>query len=154
MKADNPLKHFALAFVIALVGYVLVFYWIQHRRTRKGPWQVEFSDGQPGVHSLIVNQPTLSISNVRLIFATSTNSPVPAARATSLTNSTLFFREPRAVPFPLPFGQCIFMDTTFLPGTITMQCGGHEIELLPRVLIIDRQPHPWKSGEEINLQVK
>jgi hypothetical protein len=28
---------------------------------------------------------------------------------------------------------------------------GHEIELLPRVLILDRKEHPWKSDETITL---
>jgi len=37
------------------------------------------------------------------------------------------------------------MDTTFLPGTVAFQLFGHEIELLPRVLIIDHEEHPWHS---------
>jgi hypothetical protein len=41
----------------------------------------------------------------------------------------------------------------YLPGTVTLELFGHEIELLPRVLIIDRKEHPWKSGTTISLVV-
>jgi hypothetical protein len=45
------------------------------------------------------------------------------------------------------------MDTTFLPGTVSFtNIFGHDIELLPRVLIIDRQEHSWKTGERIVLR--
>ncbi len=43
------------------------------------------------------------------------------------------------------------MDTTFLPGTVTFELFGHEIELLPRALIIDRQEHAWQPNAAINL---
>ena len=55
------------------------------------------------------------------------------------------------MPYEVPFGNCVFMDTTFLPGTITFQLFGHEIELLPRVLVIDRQEHPWRPDTAIAL---
>jgi hypothetical protein len=61
------------------------------------------------------------------------------------------FREPKLVPYEVPFGQCVFMDTTFLPGTLTLQLFGHEIELLPRVLVVDRQEHPWRPATAITL---
>ena len=55
------------------------------------------------------------------------------------------------MPYEVPFGKCVFMDTTFLPGTVTFELFGHEIELLPRVLIIDRQEHRWQSDAVIVL---
>ena len=55
------------------------------------------------------------------------------------------------MPYEVPFGNCVFMDTTFLPGTVTLQLFGHEIELLPRVLVIDRQEHSWRPGNTIAL---
>jgi hypothetical protein len=58
---------------------------------------------------------------------------------------TMIFSQPQPVPFPVPFGKCIFMDTTFLPGSITFQLYGHLVELLPRVLVIDHQERPWIS---------
>jgi len=64
---------------------------------------------------------------------------------------TLAFEQPRQVPYDLPIGRCLFMDTTFLPGTIVMEIFGHEIQLIPRVLTIDRQEQPWKSDAVIAL---
>jgi len=81
--------------------------------------------------------------------------PNPSAAAPG-TNAhppiTLIFREPRPVPYSVPFGKCVFMDTTFLPGTVTFQLFGHEIELLPRVLIIDHAEHPWLSHSTLSLR--
>jgi hypothetical protein len=45
----------------------------------------------------------------------------------------------------------VFQDTTFLPGTVVIQTFGHEIQLLPRVLTLDRAEHPWRPGEVIFL---
>ena len=139
MNPNNPLRHFVAAFLIAVLGYYVVYHAIEHRRTRKGPWVVTFRQGTDGPPSLVINQPTLRITNVQISFAENklliTNS-----------SSTFFFSQPRPVPYEVPFGKCLFMDTTFLPGTVTFQLFGHEIELLPRVLIIDHQEHPWRSG--------
>ena len=51
-------------------------------------------------------------------------------------------------PFAVPFGQVLFTDLTYLPGTVSFEVFGHEVELLPRTLIVDRQEVPWKSGAE------
>ena len=142
MTRDNPVKHFLLAFLLALVCYVLFYWGIEHRRNRKGPWQVAFTAQPEAAPALVINQPFLSITNLRITFTNQHASP---------TNVNLDFRQPRQVPYPLPFGQCIFMDTTFLPGTVTLEVLGHEIELLPRVLIIDHREYPWKSQQEIAL---
>lgn len=143
MRADGLRKHLAVAFILALAVYALLYSAIEHRRARKGPWSITFtqSDSAP---TLVIDQPNLGLTNVQLRFV---GPPVP-------TNvpSTLTFRQPRPVPFEVPFGQCIFMDSTFLPGTLTFQLYGHEIELLPRVLIIDHEEHPWVSGSTLSLQ--
>ena len=144
MKLAGPAKHFILAFVLALVGYILCYHLIEHRRTRNGPWRVTFTTSAAGVPAIVIKQPKLAITNVQISFAgqtpPATNSPV-----------TLVFAQPRPVPHEVPFGNCVFMDTTFLPGTVTLQLFGHEIELLPRVLVIDRQEHPWRSDNTITL---
>ena len=36
------------------------------------------------------------------------------------------------------------MNTTVPPGTVTFQLFGRELELLPRVLVIDWQEHSWR----------
>jgi hypothetical protein len=62
------------------------------------------------------------------------------------------FRIPRECPIDMPFGSCIFMDLTFLPGTLTFRLFGHEVEFLPRTMILDHEEHPWRSGEIISLE--
>ena len=144
MKSDGPLKHLVIAFLIAAACYALFYPTIEHRRVRKGPWQVTFANNSEGVPTVTINQPKLAITNVQLVF--------PEQAALSNQSQTNFsFRQPQPVPYPVPMGSCLFMDTTFLPGTVTFQLAGHEIELLPRVLIIDRQEHPWVSGSTITL---
>jgi len=139
---DNPAKHFIVPLLAAVVIYIIAYGGIEHLRNRKGPWQVTFTRAEgAGFPALLINQPTLQIINVHLVF---TNQP-------QFTNppSHLSFQRPKLVPYDLPFGRCIFMDTTFLPGTVTMQIFGHELELLPRVLIIDHEEHAWRSGDTI-----
>jgi len=152
MKRDNPAKHFMLAFVIALVGYMLVYHFIENRRTRKGPWQVTFTSNPAGTPAIVINQPALNISNVQIQFPGETIAKFqsPITNYQSDTNH-LLFSQPRSVPYDVPFGKCVFMDTTFQPGTLTFQFFSHEIELLPRVLVLDRQEHAWKSGQIIAL---
>jgi hypothetical protein len=154
MKRDNPAKHFTIAFAIALLGYVVVFHLIENRRTRKGPWQVTFTNNAGGMPAIVINQPALSISNVQIQFLNSNpnhESPIPNYQ--SSVSNHFVFSEPKPVPYEVPFGKCVFMDTTFQPGTLTFQLFGHEIELLPRVLVLDRQEHAWKSGQIIALNV-
>ena len=132
-----------LVFAAALVGYALVYGWIEHRRAAKGPWVVNFSS-ESGMPAITVNQLKLGIRDVRIVFA--------EGLSPTNTTQTLEFSEPRPWPYAVPFGQCVFMDTTFLPGTIALELFGHEIQLLPRVLTIDKAERPWRSGETIELR--
>jgi hypothetical protein len=144
MKSDGALKHFILAFVLALGCYALFYSSIEHRRIRKGPWEVTFTNNASGTPIVIVNQHKLAITNYLIAF------PGESPPSTNALGK-LLFSQPQPVPYPVPFGKCLFMDTTFLPGTVTFQLFGHEIELLPRALIIDRQEHPWLSDSTITL---
>src|SRR5664279_4008047 len=137
MKPQGPAKHLIVAFLLALVGYIFIYQTIEHQRTRKGPWQVSFTQGTASAPTLIITQPRLGITNVQISFPGETL-PVTNSQPTT---TTLFFALPRPVPYDVPFGKCVFMDATFLPGTITFELFGHEIELLPRALIIDRKEH-------------
>jgi hypothetical protein len=139
MRLEGPARHFILAFLLALAGYIVFYQGIEHRRTRNGPWRVTFTTGSGDVPTIVVDQPRLGITNVQIRFAGET---LPATNGPA----TLVFGQPRVVPYEVPFGQCVFMDTTFLPGTVTLQLFGHEIELLPRVLVVDRQEHPWRPA--------
>lgn len=126
--------------------YLIAYGGIEHLRNRKGPWQVTFTRSTgTGLPALLINQAALQITNVQIIFTNQPSFTNPAAH--------LNFGQPKPVPYDLPFGKCVFMDATFLPGTLTIQAFGHEIELLPRVLMLDHEEHPWRSQETIVLGV-
>ena len=144
MKSDGILKPLAVVFLAAIALYAVSYTAIEHRRTHKGPWQVQFTCGPSGAPTLVIDQPALAITNVQITF---TDERCPA----DFTAVTIRFRDPQAVPWPVPFGQCLFMDTTFLPGTIVLSLFGHEIQFIPRVLTIDRQEQPWTSHAVIPL---
>jgi len=144
MKRDRLLKHTLVAFGIAAVVYVVSYTAIEHRRNRTGPWLVTFTDETASVPAIIINQPALGITNVQISFVGQSNSP-------AIGRLTLQFGEARVVPFDVPCGKCLFLDTTFLPGTVALNLFGHEVQLLPRVLTIDKVERPWRSGEVIPL---
>lgn len=138
MKSDGLAKPLVVTAILALIVYAVSYAGIEHRRTRKGPWRVTFSHDAAGAPALLINQPALGITNVQITF--------PEAGPTTNTQAiTLAFAEPRPTPYNIPFGRCLFMDTTFLPGTIVLDLCGHEIQLIPRVLTVDRQEQPWRS---------
>jgi hypothetical protein len=144
MKPDGALKHFVLAFLLAAICYAFFYSKIENRRTRKGPWEITFTNDAAGNPSLVINEPKLAITNAQITF-TNQRLTVP------LSPATMVFQQPRPVPYAVPFGKCVFMDTTFLPGTVTLEVFNHQLELLPRVLVIDRQEHPWLSESTITL---
>lgn len=144
MKRDGLAKHAAIAFFIALIVYLAAYNFVEHRRERKGPWQVTFTKASAGMPALIISQPALAITNVQIVFT-------GAQSAGANAELTLAFAQPFPVPHAVPFGRIIFMDTTFLPGTIVFEVFGYEIQLIPRVLTIDKRERPWKSNEQIFL---
>ena len=143
MKSAGRLKILFL-FMAVLAVYFLVFYVIEHKRRSNGPWRVAFaSPGNRGTPFIIINQPALKISNVRIRF--------PGQDAPQ-TNAVLILDHPREWPFDAPFGKCIFFDGLSQPGTVTFELFNHEIQLLPRVLTIDKKEHPWTP--EMTIEVK
>ena len=144
MKSEALLKPLILTFLAALALYVLAYNAIEHRRTRNGPWQVEFTRNSNGAPALLISQPALAISNVQIVFP---DERCPAEFPTA----TILFCNPQPVPCPVPFGNCLFMDTTFLPGTIVLSLFGHEIQLIPRVLTIDHREQPWVPNSTLLL---
>ena len=130
--------------MLALIGYAAFYLGIEHWRAHKGPWRVTFTSNAAGAPVMLIDQPKLAITNVQIRFAVE---PLPATNRPV----TLLFDHPRPVPYAVPFGNCVFMDATVLPGTVAFQLFGHEIELLPRVLVLDRQEHPWLSETSITV---
>jgi hypothetical protein len=140
MKSENPLKHVAIPFLIALLIYVVFYFGIENRRTHKGPWGVTFTNDASGTPTLIINQIKVGITNLQITFPGETN---------HVQSTPLNLSQPQQVPYDVPFGTCVFMDTTFLPGTVVFNLFGHEIQLIPRVLTIDKKEIPWESGKTI-----
>ena len=129
---------------MALAVYAAFYTGIERQRVRKGPWRVAFTKDTSGAPAILINQPKLAITNLQITFPGETP---PTANSVC----ALVFDQPRPVPYAVPFGKCIFMDTTFQPGTIVLNLFGHEIQLIPRVLTIDKEELPWRSNATIPL---
>ena len=139
---SSPWKMFLLVGFVSLIGYIAVFSWMENNRRKDGPWEITFKqvDNSP---ALLVSHTKLGLTNITIIF--------PGVAATTNTSTTLRFEHGRVAPFDLPFGKCVFLDTLYLPGTVTMDAFGHLIQILPRTLTIDRVERSWLSGEKILL---
>ena len=141
MKSDGMLRRVILVFASALVLYVAVYSLDRRLRLRNGPWEVTFTTEISGAPAIVVAQSKLHLGDLKIVFTDEKSS------ATGLPQRVIFDLPARRVPF----GECIFDDLMYLPGTVTLNLFGHEIELLPRVLIINHQPQPWVSGTTIQL---
>jgi hypothetical protein len=142
MNLGGNARHFLIALGLALAAYGACFWLLQHRRVANGPWEVAFTS-ESGMPVLVVKQGALGIGEVRLVF--------PGQSAPAHARETVRFALARPVPFDLPFGECVFLDPLFLPGTVVLEAFGHQIQLMPRVLTIDRVERAWHSGETILL---
>jgi len=141
MPRERLLKAVGLVFLGAVLLYLLAFYGIEYARNRKGGWQVTFQSDNAGVPQLLIAQPVLGIRDVHVVF--------PEQRLTRQNlEECVRFDEPLTA---VPFGKVIYLDTTFLPGSIVLELFGHEVQLLPRTLIVDRKETPWKSGMTLRL---
>jgi len=137
-----PFKTFAIVGLVTLIVYITVFSLVESNRRKDGPWELTFTqvDNSPALH---INHTKLNLTNITILFA--------AAIAPTNLPQTIRFQHGQIAPLDLPFGKCIFLDTLYLPGTVTCEIFGHEIQLLPRTLTIDRVEHPWQAGEKILL---
>ena len=122
--------------LITLVVYVAVFSWVENNRRKGGPWEITFTqvDNSP---ALLINHPKLGLTNITIVF--------PDTLIPTNELKTISFQHGQIAPFDLPFGKCIFLDTLYLPGTVTCEVFGHEIQILPRMMTIDRVERPWSS---------
>lgn len=125
-----------ITFVAALVFYFIAYRWLTAKQTAQGPWQVLFTNDTAGVPELIIQQTNRGLSNVHVRFA---------AETLAATQQAAFveFAKPQT---PVPFGAVIYDDLMFLPGTVTLDCFGHEIELLPRTLVLNRKAVGWTNN--------
>ena len=139
MQPSGLVKPVLIGLLLAVAIYVGGFAFDQHLRTRRGPWEVTFTTEPSGAPAILVNQRKLNIANLKIVFLGEPSTNIQRA---------VVFDFPQK---PIPFGKVKFEDLTYLPGTVTFDFFGHEIELLPRTLYINRNAHPWISNEAITL---
>lgn len=132
MKTTFPWKQTIALFVAVLLTYLAVFNGIEWLRHRKGPWRVVFE-----TNSIHISQPYLKISAVV---------EFPGENAGN-TGRVAFDKPKKAVPY----GKLLYEDLTFLPGVVTFDLFGHEIELLPRVLIVNKKEIRWDQADHLQL---
>lgn len=141
MRSDGLLKHLAISAVIAVVFYAAVFGWIEHRRTFKGPWLVEFRSDSAGVPAIVVSQKYFQISETIRF-------PGQTVGSSNLSRAVVFGPPPAP---DLPFGNLVFQDPTFLPGTVTLSLFGHQVEIFPRAFSIDKKEYRWETGAAVEV---
>lgn len=141
-QESSPLRALLTIGLVTTVVYFVVFYLIESRRHRQGPWELTFAQAEqfPTLH---IRQPDLGISNVTLVFV--------GGSITSSLPQTIRFRPGQVAPLDLPFGRCVFLDVLFQPGTVACEIFGHEIQLLPRTLTVNRAEIPWTPNQKILL---
>ena len=142
MKKNEFIRNAVIIFILTLLFYVAGYNWIEHRRHFKGPWEVVFVTQTNGECSMRITQPALQISQTLKFAGEKSKGPA--------TEVKMRFEQPiLELPSEVPFGKVIYQDLTFLPGVVTMHLFSHDIELLPRVLIVDKSEYPWRAGSEV-----
>lgn len=139
MNSGLTVKKVVLIFAVVLAIYFAMFVAIEKSRLTKGPWRVEFQAVAGGDATLIVAQPYLNVTNARIV--------VHGETITNFSGQVTFDR----VKQPVPFGSVIFEDLTFLPGVVTFNLLGHEVELMPRALVVNKKLVPWQPGMTVEL---
>jgi len=139
MNSGFSPKPLVALFCIVAFLYFVAFYGLEYARQRKGPWEVAFQTDARGNPTLAITQPALGLRDVKIVFH--------EEKATNSIARVAFDRPLR----PLPFGKVIYEDLTFLPGVVTFDLFGHEIELLPRILIANKKEMRWSSGVTLDL---
>jgi hypothetical protein len=135
MKSGLTPKSIIAVFLVVAAFYFGGFYGLEYLRVRKGPWEVTF---EPSVAApaIVIRQPSVGVENVRLIF------PGESVTNPAQAGTVRFDKIDKAALF----GEVIYEDPMFLPGVMTFNLFGHEIELMPRVLVINKREVPWQSG--------
>jgi hypothetical protein len=136
------MKKLFATFVATLFLYVTFYGACELKRRQGGPWNVTFATSN-GVPELRIEHPRLlGPMPVTLRFPGETpdrtDLPITAVFNQPITNA-------------MPFGPVIFVDSTILPGTVTLNCFGHVVEIVPRTLFLDFHETPWTAGTNITM---
>ncbi len=140
MSGSRILPHFVGALILALAVYAGAFWLDQHLRTRRGPWEVTFDRMPDGTPAISIRQQQLGIREVRIQFPGETTATEPAS---------IRFDAPGLA---VPWGRLKYDDLTYLPGVVTLELFGHEIELLPRTLYLNRRAIAWNLATNLTLR--
>jgi hypothetical protein len=126
---------FGIPAVLTVVGYVAFYACDARLRSRHGPWAVTFGTNPAGTPTLRIDQPSLGISGVEVRFPGESLPP-----GTPPLPVTVRFETPTQA---VPFGKTAFDDLMYLPGTVVLHCFGHEVQLVPRQLYLNRAAADW-----------
>ena len=145
MKQERFSRHLLVAFSLSLALYVFGYWFIESRRVVDTPWQVTFTTNGTRLVTVTLEQLSQKLGPVTVQFAETNQNAGHGAQ-------TIRFDTPRPVPFPVPGGQCIFQDTTFLPGTVVLAFGTTKIQMIPRALSIGTNEIRWESGKRVTVE--
>ena len=161
-QVNIPWRFLGGLFFVTLLLYFAGFFGIEYLRDRKGPWQVSFDAALANGPTMTIRQPSLGIDGFCVVFEGSsvdglTSGEVtfdePGRNAQPMDRTPESSQELKQKSFSVPFGECIYQDLMFLPGIVTMNLLGHEIELMPRTLVVDKKEVPWSTaGEKVIIQ--
>ena len=149
-------KQIIICFLLVLIAYMSVYHWVEYRRHFKGPWQLGFETNASGQPTLTIHQPKLNLTKqIQLngeswhpTFSPSTNmAPIVATNDAGAV--TVAINRPG---LDIPFGRIIYEDLTFLPGVVTLDLFGHEIEMMPRVLLVNKKEVAWNQVDPVVLR--
>ena len=139
MKSDRfPRTFIGAAFVIAGL-YFAVFYGIEGCRRSSGPWRVTFTTNEAG--------PVIEVAQPKLNRSAVLKFPGETVGATNYPVTVEFDRPRKAAVF----GRVIYEDLMQLPGVVTLDLFGHEVELMRRTLIVNRRSIPWTPPPVVEL---
>jgi hypothetical protein len=150
---DNMLPFAAGMFVIAIAVYTIFYSTDQTLRSKDGGWEVTFTTNQMGAAVLQLSLPSKGIENCSVVFNGEKLPPDFKPMTTNLVT-------PTHLPLLVPFGQWFYADLTYLPGVVTFNFFGedgnatgrrHEVELLQRGLVVNREKHEWKPALKIEV---
>jgi len=134
VKTSFPWKQALVLFAAVLLAYLAVFNGIEYIRHRKGPWKAHFTTDAEG-------RPAIKVTQQHQKVKTLLEFPDERIARTNFSEEVAFDRPKK----PVPFGKVIYEDLTFLPGVVTFDLFGHEVELLPRVLIVNKRELRWET---------
>jgi hypothetical protein len=146
-EAERTLRKFFGVFIGTLFLYVTIYGGCQAYRVRSGAWHLTFDRLPDGTPQLRIDHPKiLPDGPLALSF--------PGESAPRVTNGPITWVYTKPDTNTTPFGPIAFLDTTQLPGTISLVAFGHAVEMVPRTLFVDFQEVPWSSGTNLVLKAE